>query len=135
MLIDLVHNKIIEDTITEKFAESVEFGLVSLLAGRYGDRMIGLQMYEDHLADGFLRDGEWYYPMTVVTPEGPELVWVKWAVTSSFDDGVPYTYMGEEQIAFSIADAVPVEFLNKMKGRSFFYEGGYANIRVQSTSQ
>ena len=46
MLIDLVHNKIIEDTISEKFAESAEEGLVSLLAGRYGDRMLGIQLYE-----------------------------------------------------------------------------------------
>ena len=135
MLIDLVHNKIIEDTITEKFADSVENGLVALLAGRYGDRMTGIQMYEDHLADGFMRDGEWYYPMTVITDDGAEIAWVKWTVDASFDDGIPYRYMGEEPIRFALADAVPVEFLNKMQNRAYYYEGGYVNVRVQSTSQ
>ena len=72
MIIDLVHNKIIADTISERFAESVEYGLVSLLAEKYGDRLLGIQMYEDHLADGFMRDGEWYYPLTAVTTDGPE---------------------------------------------------------------
>ena len=135
MLIDLVHNKIIEDTITEKFADSVENGLVALLAGKYGDRMTGIQMYEDHLTDGFMRDGEWYYPMTVITADGAEIAWVKWTVDASFDDGIPYRYMGEEQIRFSLADAVPVEFLNKMQNRAYYYEGGYIRVKVQSTSQ
>lgn len=135
MLIDLVHNKIIEDTITEKFADSVENGLVALLAGKYGDRMTGIQMYEDHLADGFMRDGEWYYPMTVITADGAEVAWVKWTVDASFDDGIPYRYMGEEPIRFSLVDAVPVEFLNKMQNRAYYYEGGYVRVKVQSTSQ
>lgn len=134
MVIDLLHNKIVRDTATDKFLSGVEEGLLPLLSEKYGDSLLGVQMYEDYISDGFLSLGEWYYPLTVLTPDGPLTEWIKWRVDDSFKSGIPYAYLGNEQIDFSLADSVPEEFLRALSGRAIYCEPGLIRVRPESVS-
>ena len=88
MFVDLYHNYIVKNTITEAFAESVEKKLSPRLEAKYGSALLGIQMYEDFISDAFYAKGEWYYPLTVILPEGPATQWVKWRMKAgSFKDG------------------------------------------------
>ena len=91
MFIDLTHNKIISETISSAFVKSVEEGLVPMLEDRYGDSLLGIQMYEDYIADGFLYGGEWYYPLTLVFADSQKTLWIKWQLSrGAFAGGNPY---------------------------------------------
>ena len=135
MIIDLLHNQIVSNTITDGFKRSVEANLVPALAEIYGDSMLGVQMYEDHLADDFLLDGVFYYPMTVVLEEKQVTHWVSWPVNAdSFTDLIPYAYSGNEEIIFNLSPAVPAFVSTTIIGRSIYCEGGLIKINVHSTS-
>lgn len=135
MIIDLLHNQIISNTITDKFAVGVEKNLIPALREIYGERMLGIQMYEDHLADEFLLDGVFYYPMTVVLQDKQVTHWITWSVTADkFTDLIPYAYIGGEELTFDIAPTVPVEVETAIIGRGIYCEGGLIKINVRSTS-
>ena len=76
MIIDLTHNKIVRSTISDRFTESVDEVLIPLLRAKHGDRLLGIQMYEDYLSDGFAVGKEWYYPLTLVTESGIVVEWI-----------------------------------------------------------
>ncbi len=135
MIIDLLHNQIISNTITEKFTAGVEKNLIPALREIYGERMLGIQMYEDHLADEFLLDGVFYYPMTVVLQDKQVTHWITWSVTADkFTDLIPYAYIGSEELAFDLAPTVPVEVETAIIGRGIYCEDGLIKINVRSTS-
>ena len=135
MIIDLLHNQIVSDTITEGFQRSVANKLVPALAGIYGESMRGVQMYEDYLADNFLLDGVFYYPMTVVLQDNQVTHWVAWSVTEdNFTDRIPYAYVGEGDISFDLSPLVPIDFETAIIGRSRYCEDGLVKICVRSTS-
>ena len=134
MIIDLLHNQIISDTITDSFAASVEKNLVPALTAIYGDRMQGIQMYEDHLADEFLLDGVFYYPLTVILQDEQVTHWISWHVTDDgFTDHIPYAYLGED-LFFDLSPVVEVDLETAIIGRSRYCEGGLIKIHVHSTS-
>ncbi len=119
MFIDLSHNYVVKNTITEKFSESLEKKLIPRLEAKYGAALLGIQMYEDYIADAFYIKGEWYYPLTVILATGPATEWVKWKMRSgSFKDGLPYAYVGEGLLDINIASDTPSEFGEKLAGRS-----------------
>ena len=135
MIIDLLHNQIISNTITEKFTEGVERNLIPALRAIYGEKMLGIQMYEDHLADQFLLDGVFYYPMTVVLQDKQVIHWISWSVTADkFTDLIPYAYIGGEELSFELAPSVPIEVETAIIGRSIYCEDGLIKINVRSTS-
>ena len=134
MIIDLLHNKIVADTISEGFKKSVAEGLVPALEGVYGDRMLGIQMYEDHLADDFMLDGIFYYPMTVILDGEQVTHWISWPVGKDFEDSVPYSYNGQEQIDFDLSVDVPLDFETAIIGRARYCEEGLIKVNVHSTS-
>ena len=135
MIIDLLHNQIISNTITEKFTEGVERNLIPALRAIYGEKMLGIQMYEDHLADEFLLDGVFYYPMTVVLQDKQVIHWISWSVTADkFTDLIPYAYIGGEELSFELAPSVPIEVETAIIGRSIYCEDGLIKINVRSTS-
>ena len=135
MIIDLLHNQIVNDTITEGFKRSVNENLVPALVSIYGEDMLGIQMYEDHLADEFLLDGVFYYPMTVIKADEQVTHWVAWNVTEGkFTDLIPYSYVGEENIEFDLSPGVPIDFETAIIGRSRYCEDGLIKICVRSTS-
>ena len=131
MTVDLLHNKIVKETLTEAFEKSVNDNLIPKLYSLYGVSLEGIQMYEDYIKDEFLKDGYWYYPLTVLLGEVNTTIWVKWDVSdkASFKDGNPYAYLGDG-IDFSLADDVPFAFKNALEGRSTYYEGGYLKVNV-----
>ena len=132
MFIDLTHNKIISETISAAFVRSVEQKLVPMLEGRYG-ALLGIQMYEDHLADGFLSGGSWYYPLTLVFADSKKLLWIKWHISrGSFAGGNPYAYTGESLINFEIADIIPDGFRERAAGRAIFCEDGLIPIKIDA---
>ena len=132
MNIDLLHNKIIKETLTEGFEKSVYDNLVPKLCAHYGQSLEGVQLYEDYINDDFIKDGYWYYPLTVVIGGIHAVVWIKWdiSVSENFKDGNPYAYVGEGEIDFLIADDVPIAFKNSIEGRSNYFEGGYVKLNV-----
>ena len=135
MIIDLTHNKIVRSTISDRFTESVDEVLIPLLRAKYGDSLLGIQMYEDYLADGFTAGKEWYYPLTLVTESGIVVEWIKWNIKKGdFVNDVPYAYVGKDALAFSLAESVPAEFSAKLVGRSNYFEGDTVKVRVETTA-
>ena len=132
MLFDLHHNKIVSDTLTVGFEASVREVLLPMLEEKY-EGFLGIQMYEDYISDNFLIDGEWYYPMTVVTEREIYTQWIKWQLNGDFDNRVPYAYSGEELIPFSLVEPV-AEFEAKIEGRSRFCESGIVKIKVEAAA-
>ena len=132
MFIDLTHNKIISETISAAFVRSVEQQLVPMLESRYG-ALLGIQMYEDHLADGFLSGGSWYYPLTLVFADSKKLLWIKWHISrGNYAGGNPYAYTGETLINFEIVDVLPDGFRDKAAGRAIFCEEGLIPIKIDA---
>ncbi len=132
MTVDLQHNKIIRDTITDKFVESVEKNLVPMLAGKYGDAILGIQMYEDYISDKFLKGGCWYYPLTLVMQDGVKTEWIRWSADKSlYKDETPYSYIGDKLLDFRFTSPTE-EFENKLSGRAIYFEGGIINVRVDA---
>ena len=135
MLIDLHHNKIVDSLITEGFERSVGENLLPRLLEKHGESLLGIQMYEDYINDKLLFDGEWYYPLTLITDGGAITEWIKWRFDKkNFEGGMPYAYTGEENIDFSIAEAVPDDFVRKIEGRAIFAEAGLVKVVASATS-
>ncbi len=136
MRIDLYHNAILKQTVTEGFERELRDRLVPRLSAIFGDRLRGVQMYEDYLNDGFVRDGYCYYPMTAILDEGYSVVWVKWSVANGADfcGGVPYSFVGQS-LDFIIADDTPEEFRELLSHRSSYFEGGCVKLNITTTAK
>ena len=135
MFVDLSHNYIVKNTITEKFAESVEKKLLPRLEDKHGASLLGIQMYEDYIADAFYARGEWYYPLTVILATGPSTEWVKWRMKAgNFTDGLPYSYVGDGLLDINIAEDVPAEFEEKLSGRAICETGGAMKLNIETPS-
>ncbi len=134
MKIDLLHNKIIRDTATERFRESVRVNLSALISDACGE-VDGILMYEDHIADGFNENGAWYYPLTVFRGGEPSVVWIKWQLGKrSFPTPSPYAYNGEELLEFDLADYVPPAFEEKISGRAISYDASTIKLGVRAAA-
>lgn len=133
MIVDLIHNKIVADTISSGFERSFEKVLVPMLSTKYGDGKISaVQMYEDYISDNFKKNGYWYYPLTVALADGYVTQWVRWPVKEKeFEGGVPYSYIGSGDVGFELVDA-PSEFEEKLAGRARFCEEGLIKLRVEA---
>ncbi|MBR2342651.1 MAG: hypothetical protein IKA64_00180 [Clostridia bacterium] len=134
MTVDLLHNKVVADTLTDRFTECVNEVLLPILNEKYGDGLLGIVMYEDYIADNLLVDGVWYYPLTVRTEDGSSTEWIKWSVNKSFKDGIPYAYVGEGNIDFALAANVPEGLADKLAGRAIDYEEGALGIKIHTTA-
>ncbi len=136
MKIDLFHNKIVADTLTPDFERSVRENLIPLLSELYSEgEILGIQMYEDYIADGFSFNRCWYYPLTVITRSGYDTVWIKWALTEGdFVGGLPYSYIGSGNIEFRLASDTPDRFAQALEGRALYCEEGLIKIIVKSGS-
>ncbi len=134
MTLDLLHNKIIKETHTEAFEKSVNDNLVPKLYALYGASLSGVQFYEDYINDSFIKDGYWYYPLTVVIDGVYAILWIKWDVSDerAFSGGNPYAFVGEGEIDFLLADDIPIAFKNSIEGRSNYFEGGYVKLNVST---
>ena len=135
MLIDLHHNKIVDSLITDDFERSVGEVLVPKLLSKHGESLFGIQMYEDYLNDDLLLDGEWYYPLTLMTDKDVLTEWISWRVDKKrFDGAIPYAYRGAELLEFNIVDNPPSSFEDKISGRARFAERGLIKVVPSATS-
>ena len=136
MIIDLLHNKIVKDTATDAFIESFNNVLVPMLIEKYGDAIEAITMYEDYVADEFLFEGSWYYPLSVKLPgEDAIISWVKWPVDKkTFRNKIPYAYIGSESVDFSFAGFVPAGFADKLQGRAIDYDRSAMKISVEAVT-
>ena len=134
MKIDLLHNKIVKDTMTEAFKESFLNNLIPMLEDTYGSEISAVQMYEDYLGDGFVLDGEFYYPLSVILSGDVKRVWIKWGVSEKklFALGVPFSYVGKEPLGFSLVESVPDGFEEKLVGRGIYFEDEFLPINIDS---
>lgn len=134
MRIDLFHNKIVKDTMTERFEESVREVLVPKVSEVYPDAL-GILMYEDYIADDLVADGKWYYPLTVRLAGESVRLWVMWPYDAeSFASRSPYSYVGDELLAFELAGYVPEEFEAAVEGRSYDYDEGAIRVNVRASA-
>ena len=136
MKVDLLHNKIVRDTVSDAFTRSFNDQLLPLLVEKHGSALQAVQMYEDYLADGFTADGEFYYPLTLVLNGEIKREWIKWSVAGhrKFINKVPYSYIGSDPLAFSIVDVAPAGFEDKLVGRGIYFEGGVVEMSVESSA-
>ncbi len=134
MIIDLLHNKIVRDTMTDGFKASVENVLVPMIEEKYGDSVERIVMYEDYIADEFLSDGEWYYPLSVkLAGEDNIIVWIKWAVNKKqYTSSIPYAYVGDGNIDFMLAGFVPAGFADKLSHRAIDYDRDAIKLGVEA---
>ena len=134
MNVELLHNRIIADSITEKFSLSFAESLLPELAEKYGDELLGVQMYEDYISDKLMLEGRWYYPLTLVFSDRQQTEWISWGVNQEdFEKGNPYAYVGNGNIDFEICQP-PAEFASVLSGRAIYYEGGYVKLKVVASS-
>ena len=133
MIVDLLHNKIVSDTMSEAFERSVREDLLPKLTAHYGESLTGIQMYEDYIKDDLIKDGYWYYPLTVVFGEAHSTCWIRWNVSDSsmFANANPYAYLGAG-LSFEIVSEVPIAFSRVLEGRSTYFGGGYINLKVST---
>ena len=136
MIIDLLHNKIVKDTATDAFIESFNSVLVPQLADKYGEAIEAITMYEDYIADEFLFEGFWYYPLSVkLRGEDAIISWIKWPVDKkSFKNKIPYAYVGTEGVDFSFAGFVPTGFADKLQCRAIDYDRNAIKLSVEAVT-
>ena len=134
MIIDLFHNKIVNETMTDSFRDSVNDVLVPLLVGKYGDTLERITMYEDYIGDDFLYEGEWYYPLTVKLQDSEAFTsWIKWPVSKkTFSNAIPYSYEGSGKVAFDFAGFVPGGFADKLQGRKIDYNQNAISFNIEA---
>lgn len=134
MILDLTHNKLIKDTVTDGFKTRFEASVVPKLRERYGDNILGVQMYEDYIKDNLASEGYWYYPLTVVTDKGPETLFIRWSIIGKgdFEGGVPYAFVGYS-LDFEICDEVPEEISAKVGGTVKYFDGNAVKLTVNTT--
>ena len=133
MRIELFHNKIVKDTMTESFERSVREVLVPLVEAEYPEAD-GILMYEDYIADGFAVGDTWYYPLTVECGEKSSTVWVSWRFWDwEFASRSPYSFVGDGLVNFALCESVPAEFEAALEGRAINYDRSAVNVNVRAT--
>ncbi len=134
MRVDLFHNKIVKDTMSESFKRSVAEKLVPLIAEACPDAT-RILMYEDYIQDSFLEGGKWYYPLTVYEDGLVTTVWVMWDFDKkSFSSPSPYSYLKDEPLEFELCGFVPESFIDRMKNRAISYDDTAIKVNVRAAS-
>ena len=132
MFIDFSHNKLVCELITDSFKRAIEERVAPLLAAKYSDSLVGIQLYEDYIADGLILDGSVYYPLTVVTDSGYETEWLCAPfVEGDFPHGAMFTYCGEGELDVTLV-AAPEALEAKLSGRRRYFDGKSLSVNITS---
>ena len=134
MILDFYHNKIVSDTVSEAFRTSFSENLLPKLKLRFGESLLGVQMYEDFISDRLILSDFAYYPLTVILDSGFEIVWIRWSVENAadFSGGIPYSYLGDATLDFEIVNDVPSAFIGVTVGRRMYFDGGTLPIHIST---
>ena len=136
MKMDLFHNRIVKDTMTEVFEQNVREGLLPIVEAAFPEAREML-MYEDFVADKLIAEGFCYYPLTVVSAAGSARAWVRWPyVARDYASASPYSYIGWLPLSFELVDEadVPDEFVLALAGRACDYDRDALRIGVKALS-
>lgn len=135
MRINLLHNKIVMDTVTNKFIESFKSVLVPMLEERFG-ALDSVTVYEDYLSDGFLTDGTFRLPLTVTDAGGAKRVFCSWRVDRrNFEDMIPYSYKGSSPIEFKIEEGGYSGLLARLEGRALLPREDAIQLNIEAASR
>lgn len=130
MKIDLSYNRIVADTMTEGFRAAFLARVPELVAAAFPSAVSAV-MYEDYIADNFLFEGKWYYPLTVRDGEGAHTLWLVWPFDKDrFSSRSPYSYVGDEELEIAAADEVPEEFSLALTHRAIDAPEGVIGLKV-----
>lgn len=135
MNFDLIHNKIIKDTASDSFVSALLENIPKSLENESEEGVLKIQMYEDYISDNLVLNGEFYYPLTVLYESGARQRFIKWSVSekSSFK-GSPFAYKGNKPLEITLCDTVPAGFIEKISGRSFYFDNTFVPISLQTVS-
>ena len=114
MKLNLNHNTVIRETLTDGFLRYFQESLVPQLAAKYGEALRAVEMYENHLEKQLGFGGEWYYPLSLLTDTGAITQWVAWEFpkNGAFYEMNPYAYASSAPLAFRLVDEVPEQCLD-----------------------
>ena len=134
MILDFYHNKIVKDTISEGFVNSLTATVVPKLSDKFGEAFLGIQMYEDFLSESLVDAGYAYYPLTAILDGGFEIVWIRWSVAdfTKFRGGVCYSYVGEGLLEIELVESAPSAFLSVIEGRRMYFAGDTLPIHINT---
>ena len=132
MFFDFSHNKLVSELITESFKHEIEHSLFEELSAKYSNSLVGIQLYEDYIADSLILDGRIYYPLTVVLADGYKTEWIS-APYSEADFEYPalFTYRGDGELDIEFTDA-PDSLEEKIEGRRRYYDGKALSVNITS---
>lgn len=136
MIIDILHNKIIAETVTDSFKVCVSDNLASKIEAVFGKHIELLQMYEDHIKDDFSEGGFWYYPFSLLLEGECITAWARWDISdkSSYQGGNPYAFSGDK-IDFELVSEVPERMKNAIAGRTRIFNESAVKINVHTPEQ
>ena len=136
MKIDLFHNKIIKDTATPAFIDSVNSSLIPKLLDKYADELECVQMYEDYISAGLIKGGYFHYPLTLVTSGALVRQWIRWRVDKrNFENAVPYSYKGTAKFEIELLDDVPEEIASKVDDKIPYFNQECVSFNIQTVSE
>ena len=137
MTVDFFHNQIIKDTISNKFVESFNENLVPTLLCEYGSALEEIVFYEDHLKTGLRKNGDFFYPLTLVVDGKPFTKWIKWQVANyrSYENMNPYTYKGKKLLEFEVVDEIDEDIADKIKPGPIYSPSDSLPIVLASASE
>ncbi len=130
MRINILHNKIVMDTVTDKFIESFNKNLVPKLEAQI-DNIEAVVLYEDYLTDGFMSAGVFYCPLTVSAGGKAEFVFASWRTDAKrFTGGIPYAYHGAELLDFDLPRELPRGFRERLDDRIPHEPSSHIPVRI-----
>ncbi len=134
MKIDLLHNRIVCDTMTDRFREEFCAHIEGIVTERYPTAHT-IRMYEDYIADKLLASGRWHYPLTVIDTDGAHTLWVSWPFFKvGFASASPYSYVGEGEMDITVVDELPEGFADILVGRAITYDDSSIKLVVRAAS-
>lgn len=136
MKIDLLHNKIVKDTMTEEFRRGVNEVLIPLFKEKYGEGLFAVLMYEDYISDDFSKNGRWYYPFTLVVDGATFSEWVSWSISDKkrFKTASPYSYIGKGAPDFALAGSEALDFESRLFGRAIDYRTDLLPVKITAAT-
>ena len=132
-MMNLTHNKIVRETMSERFRECLDSVLIPKLEA-VTDGMTSVLMYEDYIADDFNRGGRWYYPFVVTDRAGERIIFVSWSYDKRRFLTSPYAYVGTAEIDFEIEATPPEDIEELVYDRVRTAKPGSVKLSVTTTA-
>lgn len=132
MRLNLLHNKVVVDTLSDKFVESFNKNFMPKLRESYPSAEEAL-IYEDYLSDGLFDGANFYCPVTLIEDGRTFFTFAVWKVDAKrFENSVPYSYIGSELIDFELCTDAPDFIKEKLSGKKPYIPGKHISLRIEA---